>query len=97
MWSAVAAGRNRSQRGVRYMDIVDLVVSADLERVAGWRGMTAMVDVLNAKGGRANNIANTLQGVDNSEVSDNQTRCSRPGCSRASPATGCRCWSGAMT
>ena len=71
---AVAAGRNRSQRGVRYMDIVDLVVAADLERVAGWRGMTAMVDVLNAKGGRANNIANTLQGVDNSEVSDNQTR-----------------------
>lgn len=71
---AVAAGRDPGQRGVRYMDIVDLVVAADLERVAGWRGMTALVDVLNAKGGRANNIANTLQGVDNSEVSSNQTR-----------------------
>ena len=71
---AVAAGRDRSQRGARYMDIVDLVVAADLERVAGWRGVTALVDVLNAKGGRANNIANTLQGVDNSEVSNNQTR-----------------------
>lgn len=71
---AVAAGRERQRRGVRYMDIVDLVVAADLERVAGWRGMTALVDILNAKGGRANDLANTLQGVDNSEVSGSQTR-----------------------
>lgn len=71
---AVAAGGERSRRGVRYMDVVDLVVAADLERVAGWRGMTALVDILNAKGGQANTIANTLQGIDNSEVSNNQTR-----------------------
>lgn len=56
-----------AQRG-RFLDNLDLVVDADLERLMGWRGAIAHVDILNNSGGIPNDDAGTLQGVDNIEV-----------------------------
>lgn len=61
----VAAG---DARGVRYLDNIDLLASLDLDRAVGWRGGTAFAGLLNNLGGRPNDIAGTLQGVDNIEV-----------------------------
>lgn len=61
----VAAG---DARGVRYLDNIDLLASLDLDRAVGWRGGTAFASLLNNLGGRPNDIAGTLQGVDNIEV-----------------------------
>lgn len=61
----VAAG---DARGVRYLDNIDLLASLDLNRAVGWRGGTAFGSLLNNLGGRPNDIAGTLQGVDNIEV-----------------------------
>ncbi|WP_242417235.1 carbohydrate porin [Sphingomonas panni] len=61
----VAAG---DARGVRYLDNIDLLASLDLNRTVGWRGGTAFASLLNNLGGRPNDIAGTLQGVDNIEV-----------------------------
>lgn len=61
----VAAG---DARGVRYLDNVDLLASLDLDRAVGWRGGTAFASLLSNLGGRPNDIAGTLQGVNNIEV-----------------------------
>lgn len=58
----------RGARDVTYLDNVDLTVGADLERAVGWHGATAFVDLLNNLGGRPNDTAGTLQGVNNIEV-----------------------------
>lgn len=55
-------------RGGRYLDNLDLMADLDLERVAGWRGATLHAHVLNNSGGAPNDLAGTLQGVDNIEV-----------------------------
>lgn len=61
----VAAGRTR---GARYLDNLDMVAALDLDRAVGWRGGSAVVSLLNNLGGRPNDLAGTLQGVDNIEV-----------------------------
>lgn len=58
----------RGGRDVTYLDNVDLTVAADMEQAIGWRGATAFVDLLNNFGGRPNDTAGTLQGVNNIEV-----------------------------
>ncbi|WP_322964024.1 carbohydrate porin [Sphingomonas fuzhouensis] len=62
----VAAGGGA--RGARFLDNVDLMASLDLERAAGWQGGSAYVGVLSNTGARPNDIAGTLQGVNNIEV-----------------------------
>lgn len=62
----VSAGEGR--RGTRFLDNLDLMASLDLERAAGWRGGSAYVGVLSNAGARPNDIAGTLQGVNNIEV-----------------------------
>ena len=62
-----------AQRG-RFLDNLDLVVDADLERLLGWSGASLHVDVLNNSGGMPNDDAGTLQGVDNIEVSRQRLR-----------------------
>lgn len=53
----------------RYLDNLDLTADVDLARAVGWSGATLHADVLNNSGGMPNDIAGTLQGVDNIEVS----------------------------
>ncbi len=62
-----------ARRG-RFLDNLDLIVDADLEKAIGWRGATAHVDVLNNSGGTPNDDVGTLQGVDNVEVSRQRLR-----------------------
>jgi porin len=58
----------------RYLDNLDIVVEGDLEKAIGWRGATVHAYVLNNMGGRPNDVAGTLQGVDNIEVAGAKLR-----------------------
>lgn len=62
----VAAGGGT--RGARFLDNIDLMAAVDLNRAAGWEGASAYVGVLSNAGARPNDIAGTLQGVNNIEV-----------------------------
>lgn len=70
--SGVAADR----RKLRSFGLDDLNIEAngDLERLVGWNGASFHVDVLNNLGGRPNDAAGTLQGVDNIEVASAKLR-----------------------
>lgn len=56
------------------LDNLDLTAALDLERLAGWRGGSAFIYVLNNSGGAPNDVIGTLQGVDNIEVSHQSLR-----------------------
>ena len=58
----------------RALDNLDLVLDADLERLAGWRGARVHGAVLVNNGGEPNALAGTLQGIDNIEVGDDAVR-----------------------
>ncbi|MEH3124000.1 MAG: carbohydrate porin [Sphingomonas phyllosphaerae] len=66
--TGVAAGG--VARGVRYLDNLDIVAEADLEKMAGWKRTTAHVSLLNNFGGRPNDLAGSIQGIDNIEVAN---------------------------
>lgn len=57
-----------SQRGVRVLDDLDLTLDMDLDRAWSWTGVTAHVDVLRNHGARPNDLAGSIQGIDNIEV-----------------------------
>ena len=62
----VAAGDDA--RGVRYLDNIDVLAAIDLDRAVGWQGGSAFASLLSNTGGRPNDLAGTLQGVNNIEV-----------------------------
>lgn len=62
-----AAGSGARQAG-KYLDNLDIIGDADLERVIGWKGAAGHIYILNNSGGAPNDLAGTLQGVDNIEV-----------------------------
>jgi porin len=57
-----------------YLDNLDLLADANLESLIGWSGGTFHAHVLNNLGGRPNDRAGTLQGVDNIEVATHRLR-----------------------
>jgi len=61
-------------RAGRYLDNLDLTADLDLEKAAGWRGAVLHAYALNNSGGAPNDVAGTLQGVDNIEVSQPRLR-----------------------
>jgi len=56
-----------SQSG-RFLDNLELTADVSLERAFGWRGAHVYAHLLSNSGGAPNDIAGTLQGVDNIEV-----------------------------
>ena len=62
---AVSGGTSKSGRALDNL-LIDL--DGDLERAFGWSGASVHVSLLNNTGGQPNEIAGTLQGVDNIEV-----------------------------
>ncbi|MDB5433649.1 MAG: Carbohydrate-selective porin OprB [Caulobacter sp.] len=52
----------------RFLDNTDLIADVDLEKLIGWKGATLHGYLLNNSGGIPNDVAGTLQGVDNIEV-----------------------------
>jgi porin len=61
-------------RAGRYLDNLDLTADLDLEKAVGWRGAVLHAYALNNSGGAPNDIAGTLQGVDNIEVATPRLR-----------------------
>ncbi|MBU1377635.1 MAG: carbohydrate porin [Alphaproteobacteria bacterium] len=61
-------------RAGRYLDNLDLTADLDLEKAVGWRGATLHAYALNNSGGAPNDVAGTLQGVDNIEVATPRLR-----------------------
>lgn len=57
-----------SQAG-KFLDNLMIEADLDLDKAAGWTGASAHVSLLNNAGGAPNDVAGTLQGVDNIEVS----------------------------
>jgi len=79
-WSAVytadvhgVVGGARAHAG-RYLDNLDLTADLDLEKAVGWSGAVLHAYVLNNSGGAPNDLAGTLQGVDNIEVATPRLR-----------------------
>ncbi|MDY0957264.1 carbohydrate porin [Sphingomonas sp. CFBP8993] len=64
----VAVAGGKGTRGVRYLDNTDVIATLDLDRAVRWHGATTYLGILSNTGARANDIAGTLQGVDNIEV-----------------------------
>lgn len=58
----------------RFLDNLDIKADLDLSKAAGWNGATLHGHILNNSGGRPNDLAGTLQGIDNIEVSRARTR-----------------------
>ena len=79
-WSAVyiadvhgVVGGVRPHAG-RYLDNLDLTADLDLDKAVGWSGAVLHAYVLNNSGGAPNDLAGTLQGVDNIEVATPRLR-----------------------
>lgn len=68
---AVAQG---SGTGVRYVDLASLVAELDLDAAAGWRGARLVAEGIAGTGQRPNDLAGTLQGINNSEVTRNRAK-----------------------
>jgi porin len=63
---AVSGGRSRAGR---FLDNIEATAEVSLEKLYGWTGAKVFGHVLSNSGGAPNEIAETLQGVDNIEVS----------------------------
>lgn len=70
---AVATVRG-TDTGVRYVDLATLTAALDLEAAAGWRGAQLVAQAIAGTGQRPNDLAGTLQGVNNSEVPRNRVK-----------------------
>jgi porin len=70
----VAVGAEARPARIYWLDNLDLTADLELEKLAGWNGATAHVDVLVNMGGMPNDRAGTLQGVDNIEVASHRLR-----------------------
>lgn len=68
---AVAQG---SGTGARYVDLASLAADLDLETAAGWRGARLVAQGIAGTGQRPNDLAGTLQGINNSEVPHNRLK-----------------------
>lgn len=66
-------GGGRPHAG-RYLDNLDVTVDLDLGQAAGWSGATLHGALLNNSGGTPNDVAGTLQGIDNIEVAKPRLR-----------------------
>jgi len=60
--------------GLRYVDLATLSATLDLEAAAGWQGTRVVAQAIGGTGQRPNDLAGTLQGINNSEVSRNRAK-----------------------
>ncbi len=69
--STVSGG---SDKAVRLLDNLDIMLDADLDALVGWGGAQFHAHILNNLGAMPNDSAGTLQGVDNMEVPSQRLR-----------------------
>jgi porin len=69
-YTADVAGpvKGGASRAGKVLDNLDVIVDGDLGKLVGWNGATVHGYLLNNSGGAPNDVAGTLQGVDNIEV-----------------------------
>lgn len=60
--------------GTRYTDLLDVAADLSLEQTLGWHGARLVLHGQAMAGGEPNKLAGTLQGINNSEVTDNRAR-----------------------
>jgi len=60
--------------GVRHVDLATLTAEIDLDAASGWHGGTLVAQVIAGTGQRPNDLAGTLQGINNSEVPRNRIK-----------------------
>lgn len=70
----LSAVRGSEDNRAYLFDDLRVTADLDLERLLGWRGATAHVQVMNNLGASPNNSIGTLQGVDNIEVTSHRFR-----------------------
>lgn len=58
-------------KGTRHADLFSAAADANLEALVGWKGASFSVHALSSAGNQPNELAGTLQGINNSEVDDN--------------------------
>lgn len=60
--------------GVRYVDLASLAAEIDLDAATGWRGARLVAQGIASTGQQPNDLAGTLQGINNSEVPDDRVK-----------------------
>lgn len=60
--------------GVRRVDYMSLAAGVDLDRAIGWQGGRMFMQGIAATGGTPNDLAGTVQGINNIEVTENRAR-----------------------
>lgn len=68
---AIARG---AKIGVRRADLLSLSAAVSLETLAGWDGARVFVTAIAGTGGRPNDLAGSMQGINNIEVPQNRLR-----------------------
>jgi porin len=62
-----------ARRGATYLGNLNLLLTFDMERLAGWRGATVFLDGLSIHGGRPSGLAGDAQGVSSIEAAPEWT------------------------
>ena len=70
---AVAVARG-ADTGVRYVDLAKLTAEIDLDAAAGWQGAQFVAQGIAGTRQRPNDLAGTMQGINNSEVPRNRVK-----------------------
>ncbi len=70
---AVAVVRGAATGG-RYVDLASLTAEIDLDAAAGWHGAQFVAQGIAGTGQRPNDLAGTMQGINNSEVPRNRVK-----------------------
>lgn len=63
-----------TRAGTRYVDLASLAAELDLEAAAGWHGARFVVQGIAGTGQTPNDLAGTMQGINNSEVPQNRLK-----------------------
>lgn len=63
-----------AQTGIRRTDLLSLVADLSLDKLVGWKGGTAHFKAIAGTGEQPNDLAGTMQGINNVEVSSNRIR-----------------------
>ena len=69
---AVAVGGRKT--GLRALDNLQILADGDMDKLIGWHGARARVHFLSNQGAQVNDLAGTLQGIDNIEVSQGHAK-----------------------
>lgn len=70
----VGVASGGEQRGRRVLGNLELTADGDLGRLIGWHGARAHLHLLDNHGNGLNNLAGTVQGIDNIEVSNGRLK-----------------------